>query len=149
MKVQTRVALGSQYAKKGEDIKDGDIIKILDSGQMVPGKFGGENLTIQISTRNGDRSLSLNQTSVNNLIQLYGDETEKWIGGTAKVFMIRALVSGKMSNVTYLAGNDWEMNDDGKFVKQMSQNQSFDDEIPTIHIEEDDGEPHNVADVDF
>ena len=35
-----KISVQGNYAKKGEDIKDGDIITILDGGTIVQGTYG-------------------------------------------------------------------------------------------------------------
>ena len=110
-----KVSAGAQYAKKGEDIKDGDLITILDEGQIIVGKYG-EQIVHKIKTRNGDRALNLNQTSINNLVDAYGTDGKGWIGKMAKVWVIKAMVSGKFQNIVYLSKEDWTMTDEGKFV---------------------------------
>ena len=40
MKIQKIISANGQYAKVGEDINDGDIITILDEGQITQGNYG-------------------------------------------------------------------------------------------------------------
>jgi len=123
MLYQKKVSVGAQYAKKGEDIKDGDIITILDEGQVVVGKYGEQNVH-KIKTRNGDRALNLNQTSINNLVDAYGVDGKEWVGKTAKVWIIKAMVSGKFQNIVYLSKEDWTMTDEGRFVNPNAGDES-------------------------
>lgn len=132
MKVQKIVRAQGDYAKKGEDIKDGDLIKILDHGQVVTGDYG-DRMVFKVQTRNGEKNLSFNQKTMNNLIDAFGDDTDNWPNKDVKVFMVKAMVSGKFQNIVYLAHPDWVMNDDGSFSK---------DSIPVI--ETDDGDPGPV-----
>ncbi len=125
MKVNKVVSMGVGYARKSEyeyegvkyeaDIKDGDIITIVDAGQITMGQYGEQHV-FKIKTRNGEKAITLNQTTMNNLIDAYGDETKEWVGKEVKVWLIKALVSGKMQKVTYLSDQSWEMNDEGKFL---------------------------------
>ena len=114
MKVQKIIRAQGDYAKKGEDIKDGDLITILDEGQMVSGDYG-DRMVFKIETRNGPKNLSFNQKSMNNLIDFLGDDTVAWIGKRVKIWMVRALVSGKFQQVVYLASPSWMMAEDGSF----------------------------------
>jgi hypothetical protein len=106
MKMQKKTNVAGEWAKKGEDIKDGDTIA--SAGDVVSGEYG-DRTVFKVDTRNGVKNLSLNQTSQNNLIDAYGDESDKWVGKSAKVYLIRALVSGKMQQVVYLAHPEAEM----------------------------------------
>ena len=113
MKIQKIIKAQGDFAKKGTDIKDGDIVKILDGGQIISGDYGDAHV-FKIETRNGEKNLSVNQTSLNNLVDELGDETSLWIGKEVKVWLVRQSVSGQLKNVVYLTGRDWDMVDDGK-----------------------------------
>ena len=114
MKVQKVIRAQGEYAKKGEDIKDGDLVTILDEGQNVTGDYG-DRMVFKIETKNGPKNLSFNQKSMNNLIDAFGDDTVTWIGKKVKITMVRAMVSGKFQQIVYLADPSWFMSDDGTF----------------------------------
>jgi len=124
MKMNKSISTGLPYARKKAyeyqgtkfeaDIKDGDIVKILDGGQKVTGQFGEQDV-FKIRTRNGDKMMALNKVTVNNLIEAFGDESENWVDQDVKVWVIKAMVSGKMSLVSYLSHPDAEMDDEGRF----------------------------------
>ena len=110
-----RVSVGS-FLKKGEDIKDGDVVEIANEGKQVEGQFGLQNLFL-IKTKDGkEGNLSLNQTSLNNLIDAFGEDATKWIGKAVKVWAILSNVQGKMLKVYYLSHIDAEINEDGEFL---------------------------------
>lgn len=119
---------GTQYEA---DVKDGDIVTILDAGQIVQGQYG-EQKAFKIKTRNDVKLISLNQVSQNNLIDEFGDESENWIDKDVKVWVIKAMVKGKMSNVVYLSGLEATMDDEGRFSRKGG-----DVDIETIESEED------------
>jgi signal peptidase I len=133
LKVQKITRVDGDYAKKGEDIKDGDTITIANGGTIVTGDYG-DRPVFKVETRNGEKNLSFNQKSMNNLIDVYGDETGNWIGKKAKVWLVRALVSGKFQQVVYLAGPTWTMLDDGAFVQAPNQRTP---EIPVVDEDSD------------
>lgn len=140
--MERKVSMGVPYAKKkayeyqgskfDADIKDGDIIKILDAGQKVTGQYGEQNV-FKIRTRNGDKMIALNQVSVNNLMDEFGEDSEGWIDGDVKVWAIKAMVSGKLSTVVYLSGPDATMDDEGRFSRKAGGV-----EVDTIEYPEDD-----------
>ena len=106
MKVEFKQSVSGEFAKKGEDINDGDVIKFLDEGKEVEGKFGAQRV-FKIETVDGDEKLvSVNQTSVNYLIPKYGDDTEKWIGKEIKVWINRENVAGQQRKVLYFTHPD-------------------------------------------
>lgn len=120
MKLVKKVSVSGEYAKKGTDVLDGDLITIKSGGEMIEGEYG-EQLVIKVETRNGEKNLSLNQTSQNNLIDAFADETDNWVGKEIKVHIIKAMVSGKMRDVLYVAHPGWIMDDEGKFAADPTQ----------------------------
>jgi len=115
MKVQKVIRAQGEYAKIGEDIKDGDQIIIRDSGQIVSGDYGDRHV-FKVLVKNGDKNLTLNQTSMNNMIDAYGENTEDWIDKTATAHVVKQMVANELKNICYLTGEGWVMTNDGKFV---------------------------------
>ena len=133
MKVEKKSSISGQWAKANVDFADGHTITIKDGGQIVSGEYG-DRYVFKVLTKNGERLLSFNQKSMNNLIDAFGDETSSWIDKVVRVFIIKAMVGGKLRNVVYLADVDWEMDDDGNFIKgsesENSEEEINSDEIP-------------------
>lgn len=117
MKIQKRVSVQGEWAKAKEDFNTGDLIEILNEGLTMEGDYGPRQV-FKINTKNGEKNLSFNQTSINNLVDAYGDDTKKWVGKKANTEIIKSNVSGKLVNVVYLFGEDWKMLDDGSVVKK-------------------------------
>jgi hypothetical protein len=120
MKIQKRVSVQGEWAKAKEDFNTGDLIEILNEGLTMEGDYGPRQV-FKINTKNGEKNLSFNQTSINNLIDAYGDDTKKWVGKKANVEIIKSNVSGKLVNVVYLFGEDWKMLDDGSVVMKSEK----------------------------
>lgn len=124
MKVNKKVSVGGAFARKSAyeydgqkyeaDIKDGDRVEILNEGSIVVGNYGEQHV-FQIRTRNGEKNATFNQKSLNNLIDGFGDETTGWIGKAVTVFIIKAMVSGKLQNIAYYAPEGWVMDENGDF----------------------------------
>jgi hypothetical protein len=115
MKVQKKVSMGS-FLKKGEDIKDKDVVEIASEGKEVEGQFGMQNLFL-VKTQDGkEGNVSFNQTTLNNLVDGYGDETKNWIGKPARVWAILSNVQGKMIKVYYFLHPDADIDEGGIFV---------------------------------
>jgi len=142
IKIQKIVRAQGQYAKKNEDIKDSDIITILDGGQVITGEYG-DRMVFKVKTRNGERNLAFNQKSLNNIIDAYGEDTESWVGKDVKVWLIRAMVSGKLQHIVYLSHPSWLMTEDGSF--HAPNKGTSNDEIPVINEEE----PIDLKDIPF
>lgn len=97
---QKKVSVG-QFAKKGEDIKDGDIVKVKNAGVDVPGEFGIQSIFLIELTNGEEKNMSFNQTSMNNLIDVWGEDTDKWVGKEIKAWINRENVAGKFQLVAY------------------------------------------------
>ena len=137
MKVQKRTSVSGEFARKGEDIKNGDIITINNEGEVVSGDYGDRNV-FKVETKNGEKLLTFNQTSINYLIDAYGDETSKWVGKKIKVWIVKSSIAGKWKDVVYLSAPDWIEGKDGL--------QPPKGDIPVI---EEDEEEVNVKDIPF
>ena len=127
MKVEIKQSVSGEFAKKGEDIKDGDVVKFLDKGKEIEGKYGAQRV-FKIETTNGSEKLvSVNQTSINYLIPKYGDDTEKWVGKEVKIWINRENVSGRMVKVLYLTHPDVkdleEVNEGNKALDETSESE--------------------------
>lgn len=116
MKIQKKVSISGEWVKVGEDIKDNSLITILDGGKEVEGDYG-KRVVFAIKTENGEKIMTFNQTSLNNLVDAYGDDSIAWANKTVKVYIVKQMVSNKLKNVVYLCGVNWIMLDDGSFVE--------------------------------
>lgn len=107
-----RESVGS-FLKKGEDIKEGDIVEIANEGEQVEGEYGTQNI-FSLKLQNGNEgNVSFNQTTINGLIDAYGEDAEKWIGKKVKVLKVKQNVSGKFIDVYYFAHPDAEFTENG------------------------------------
>jgi hypothetical protein len=129
MKVAKRVSLGGQFAKIKEDIHAGDVVNILDGGQVVAGDYGDRHC-FKIQTKNGERVLSFNQTTMNYLIDAFGDETTGWVGKDVKVWLVKSNIQGKMRDVVYLTALDWIEGPDGFYPPSVKTGEVDPNEIP-------------------
>jgi len=130
MLLEKKVSFGVGFARKKPyeyqgvkyeaDIKDNDLVTILDAGNIVQGQFGVQNV-FKIKTRNGEKAMSINQSSQNNLIDAFGKDTTNWIGKEVKVWILKAIVAGKMQLIAYLSEPSWSMDDEGNFAKLGEQ----------------------------
>ena len=79
MKVQKKLTLGN-YAKKGEDFRNGDVLTFLTQGSIENGNYG-EQYVFLMRMKDGvtKKNVTINQTSMNKLIDGYGDDTRSWV----------------------------------------------------------------------
>ncbi len=102
MKYTKHVSVGA-YAKKGVDINNNDLVTIANEGKQVEGTYGKQDVFL-IKLKNGEeKNVNVNQTSLNGLIDAYGDDSTHWIGKQVKVWLIKSNVAGKFVDVLYIA----------------------------------------------
>jgi len=122
MKVQKRTSVGGEYAKLEKDFGEEDILEILDAGNIVTGDYGDRHV-FKMKTRGGEKNMSFNQTTMNYMIDAYGDDTSTWVGKSAKVWLVDMNVSGKMRAVVFLTDPTWKkvrVNGELKFMPEKA-----------------------------
>ena len=98
------------FAKQGEDYKDGDILQILDEGRLDDTGDFGPKMIFQVRVPSEEaKNLNFNKTSMNYLIDVYGEETLEWKGKNVKVWVVKQMVGQKMTNVTYITAPDQKL----------------------------------------
>ena len=102
------------------DIQQGDKVKFLDEGTIVAGEFGEQNV-FTIQTRNGEKNIALNQSSINTLVDTFGDESAQWIGKEANVLLKKDVVASKKVIIAYLVPDGWYLDDFGDLVKDQNE----------------------------
>jgi len=140
MKYKKRVSIG-QFFKKGEDIKDGDTLTIANEGKQVEGQFGTQDIFL-VKQGENEGNVSFNTTSINNLIDGYGEDSINWIGKEIKVQVIKMSVQGKIKPVYFFLHPDSVLDDEtGEF--HIPGKRVNDEEIPVI--DEDGNEAAQLA----
>lgn len=130
--------LDAPFAKKKEDVNNGDIVEILSEARDHPDRFnpGSTQTIIKVKTNNGARYIALNQTSANVLIDEFKSNNDKdWVGKSAKILLKPGVFAGKKGIALYLVGPSWELDEYGEPVNPGAQT-AKNDEIPIIEVEE-------------
>ena len=99
------------------DLKNGDIIKILDSGNIEQGQWG-EQKNFKIRTRNGEKRIAFNQNTINVLAEEFGMETEEWINKDVKVILKKDVIAGKKVVIPYFVTDNWSLDEYGELIKE-------------------------------
>lgn len=152
MKFTKKVSVGS-FLKKGEDIKDGDLVEVKTEGTKVPGEFGVQDIFIVKTTDGKEGNVGFNQTSINAMIDGFGEDSKNWVGQKIKVWIIRQNIGGSFKQVLYFSHPNAEFTDEGftlegvdkKVVSKVDSPKNISDEdIPVIEEEE-----INIKDIPF
>ncbi len=118
MKIVKKRSVQGEYAKKGEDIVNGDIVKILSSGDVVTGQYG-EQYVFKVSTRNGEKLVNFNQTTLNILHDEFGDESEEWINKEVIIRTKKDVVAGKKVEIYYFVTPNWDFDEWGELQSKV------------------------------
>lgn len=104
-----------EFLKKGEDFKENDILEIASEGKQSEGKYGTQDIFL-MKAGEKEGNVAFNQTSINNMIDAYGEDSKNWIGKQVKVWGILSNVSGNMIKVYYFSHPEATIDEEGKFV---------------------------------
>jgi hypothetical protein len=112
MAIYTKRISQGVFLKKGEDIKDGDLVEIASEGRSEEGKFGPQEIFL-VKTGNKEGNIAFNTTTINGIIDAWGQDSLKWIGKKVKAMKIKQNVAGKFLDVWYFAHPDAELTESG------------------------------------
>jgi len=89
-----------------DDVKDNDVLEILGPGEWVSAKDSGlskDVFRMPVKLPDGTEKLwTVNTTTIRNLTQAYGDETEAWVGKKVRVEVKRNVpVRGVLRDIIY------------------------------------------------
>ncbi len=116
MKIQKISKASGEFAIKGEDINDGDTVVIKSEGEWIEGQYG-EQFVIKVETKNGEKNVNFNRTTLNILHDEYGDETSEWIGKEVVIKTQKKVIGGRKVEVYYFVTPEWEFNEYGELEK--------------------------------
>ncbi len=135
MLLTKKVSIQGEWAKARQDINDGDIITIADEGREIEGDYGMRQV-FKVKVGNGvEKLLSFNQTTINNLIDVFDKDTKLWIGKEVKVWIVKSNVAGKIRDVIYLAAPDWQLGEMGFYnPNKDNKTPSFEEELNIENI---------------
>lgn len=112
------------------DLKDGDIVGILNEGVIETHPQWGDSHVFNVETRNGKKKLRFNKASMNILIDAYKDETSKWIGKEALVLLKKTVINDKKVIIAYIVTAGWSLDDYGKLQNESQEVTDDVEEIP-------------------
>ena len=103
-----KVKIKSKFLK-AEDVKQGDVVMILDEGEEVE-SFGKTAYQFRIQLPDATTKLAkFGATTMKNLIPSFGDETEKWVGKgiTANIVKVNNPTTGKIvDSIVFTSADD-------------------------------------------
>lgn len=125
------------FFKKGIDFTDGSIMEIANEGRPIEGKFGTQNVFMVKLLDGKEGNVSFNTTSLNNLIDSFGENSVNWIGKKVKAWAILSNVQGKMIKVYYFLNPATILDESsGEFILPNKVKDIKDSDIPVVQDEE-------------
>lgn len=125
-----RVSVGS-FLKKGTDFKDGDLLEIANEGKEVQGEYGPQHLFL-VRVNNQEGNVAFNQTTLNGLVDAYGEDSINWIGKKVKAQKIKQNVAGKFIDVWYFSHPDAELTEGGFVLNSIPSDEELPEELKDI-----------------
>lgn len=104
---------GKQYEA---DLQNGDTVTILDEGIVETHPTYGDQHKFVVKTRNGDKRASFNQSSINVLVDAFGEDSEQWKGKEVKVLIKKTMIANERRIVAYFVTEGWYIDDFGDLV---------------------------------
>jgi len=140
-----KIQISSKWVKPGENIFKGDIVKIVDEGKYVPGKFG-TRLEFQLQLPSKEvKTYNPSMQTIVNLKQEFGDDSKVWIGKELKAWVFEQIKKGEIYTQLVLTPKDWQ-----EVVKPKEPKVRMVDNIPVIEDETIEGEDEiNMKDIPF
>jgi predicted lipoprotein len=120
MKIQKVMNASGEFAKKGEDINDGDMVTIKSEGEWIEGQFG-QQFVIKVETKNGEKNVNFNATTRNILHDEFGDETSEWINKEVLIRTKKDNIGGRKVEIYYFVTPEWDFDEYGDLVKVLQQ----------------------------
>ena len=148
MQVNKKISIGVAYAEKKSyeyegskfeaDIKNGDIVTVMDGGTVTAGspKYGSkEQMVFKIKTRNGIKAQPFNQTSMNNMIDSYGGETEDWVDKEVRVYIDKVMGKDGFKFHVFIAPLSITRDEETGVFSSMNQTNKASDDIGDIDFD--------------
>lgn len=120
-KYTKKISLGN-WLKKGTDFKEGEMLEVLNEGKEVSGEYGNQNIFLVKTEEGKEGNVSFNQTTINGLIDVFGDDSINWIGKNLKCWKIKQNVGGKFTDVWYFSHPDADLTENGFIIKGQDNN---------------------------
>ena len=106
---------GNKNWVKAADLKNGDCFTFTNEGEWVestkfkyPDGSPQKQFVIGVKINGEEKDFTLNKSNRTAMIEAYGDDTAAWVGHSAVVEKVKALVSGKMIDTVLLkATENW------------------------------------------
>ena len=88
--MDTKSYLDGEWLKIGINVENGDTIQFTDSGKEVSGRNGKAlAIGVEIESTGARKKMQLNKTNLKIIQSAYGFDSDKWVGKTMKVNLVK------------------------------------------------------------
>lgn len=146
---------------KASEIASGTLVKIVSETKPIEGEYGLRNVAkVRVKGAPDSMNANLNKTTINGLIDAFGEDSNSWIDKVLTAYTEKAIVAGKRVTILYLVPEGYQLLEVDGYMNIVrnpgTQTQTItspsqvrkpiqEEDIPVI--EED--EPINPADIPF
>lgn len=125
---------------KASEIVSGTLVKLITETAPVAGEFGEQDVAkARFKGMEEAKNVRLNKTTINGLIDAFGEDSKEWINKVLTAQTEKALVGGKRVTILYLVPEGYELKEmnDG-FMAIMKKGEIKEaDPVPVIEYPED------------
>ncbi len=103
---------------KSSEVTSGSTFELTSEVTPTDGEYGTQDIgKVLFQADDEPKNLRFNKTSLNAIIDAYGEESNGWVGKTFTAQTEKALVGGKRVTILYVIPDGYELSDgDGGFV---------------------------------
>lgn len=126
---------------KASEVKSGTTFKITGEVKPVEGEYGVQDVgKVVFKGESDEKNLRFNKTSLNAMIDAFGNESKEWVNQVLTAVTEKALVGGKRVTILYAIPEGYELSDGADRVEIIkvdgeSRPEVDDDEIPVVDDE--------------
>jgi hypothetical protein len=104
--------LGSGNYLKTSDVVEGDKVEFIGSGEWIESKRytypdgnPRNDFYIKVKIADSEKNMRMNATNREAMIQAFGKDTDNWVGKSATLHKIKAMVAGKLQDCLTIEPN--------------------------------------------
>ena len=118
MKYLKEMGVSGEWLKASE-LENGTKLEIVGETKSVSGKFGDQDVCkVKTNGAADPKNARVNRTSLNALVDAFGEESIEWIGKKVTAQVEKAIVGGKRVHILYLVPEGYALIDgDDGFMK--------------------------------
>lgn len=120
---------------KASEITTGTLVKLVTETVPVEGEFGTQDVAkARFKGSDEPKNVRLNKTTLNGLIDAFGEDSKLWINQILTAHTEKALVAGKRVTILYLVPEGYELKENSEgfmgIIKKDGETRVEKDKVP-------------------